>query len=234
MIYKEFYDSIGLTEYKSLNRIDRIKFNRYVFEKIYRPKMDECVSKNLCIQLSDKDLGYIKDFSKNKTEAKRVEWKGFDDKNRSKREMTGACIEYALLKYFNREDKFDDSIVKFSSKKNYPDLLPLGILCDIKGSSVNNVPLVFKTSRAYICKSGKHSGKRYRCSNIIGITDHKSVWLLGIASPDILENYVDNNLIIISENTTKTGFYGADKLVDIPKDWKSFKKLCTDKSVVVL
>jgi hypothetical protein len=195
--------------------------------------MENCKSKNFCIDLNEKDLKFIEHFSEEKTKAKEKEWRGFDNKNRSKREMTGACIEYGLLKFFGKENLFDDSIVDKSYKKCYPDLLPFGIICDVKGSSMNNVPLVFKTSRTYTCNIGNYKGKRYRCSNIIGITDCKSVWLLGVASPKILEEYSDENLVMISENTTKTGFYGVNQLQDLPKDWNEFKKMCSQNSLAL-
>jgi hypothetical protein len=35
---------------------------------------------------------------------------------------------------------------------------------------------------------------------------------------------------MIAENTTKTGFYGALELLDLPAGWMEFKKLCLDKS----
>jgi hypothetical protein len=38
---------------------------------------------------------------------------------------------------------------------------------------------------------------------------------------------------MIAENTTKTGFYGVDKLEDLPNDWDVFKKLCSEKSLVL-
>lgn len=233
MICESFYKSIGLSVPKSLKQNDRVKFNRYVFQNYFIPRMEDCKDKGTLIQLSPKDLKYLEKFAENKVKAKTKEWGGRDDKNRSKREMTGACIEYGVLKLFGREKDFDDSIVDQSYKRNHPDLLPLGIVCDVKGSSYNNVPLVFKTSRTYTCNFEKYKGKRYRCSNIIGITDHLKVWLLGIASPRVLEEYVDDNLIMIADNTTKTGFYGVDQLEDIPLDWDTFKEVCSKKSLIL-
>jgi hypothetical protein len=233
MICIDFYKSIGLSEPTQLARSDRIKFNRYIYQNFFIPKMDECKTKNTFIELSETDLKFIKNFADKKVMAKTKEWNGVDDKNRSKREMTGACIEYALLKLFGKEKEFDDSIVSSSVKRNHPDLLPLGVICDIKGSTIQNVPLVFKSNRTYVCNIGNYKGKRYRCSNVIGITDQKNVWLLGIASPKILEEYVDDNLIMIAENTTKTGFYGVNQLEDIPLNWDQFKKVCSEKSLVL-
>ena len=233
MICELFYKSIGLTNPIPLNRSDRVKFNRYVFQNYFIPRMESCKDKNTIIKLTEKDLCFLKDFSERKVKAKSKEWKGMDDKSRSKREMTGACIEYGLLKFYNQESKFDDSIVAESYKRNHPDLLPLGIVCDIKGSSIQNVPLVFKNTRTYTCNLGSYIGRKYRCSNVIGITDQKSVWLLGIASPRVLEEYVDDNLVMIAENTSKTGFFGVDQLDDLPLKWSEFKTMCSEKSLIL-
>lgn len=233
MICESFYKSIGLSAPQPLERNDRVKFNRFVFKNYFLPRMEDCKGKGTFLQLSPQDLRYLENFAEKKVKAKTKEWGGRDDKNRSKREMTGACIEYGVLKLFGREKDFDDSIVDQSYKRNHPDLLPLGIVCDVKGSSMNNVPLVFKTSRTYVCNFDKYKGRRYRCSNIIGITDQKTVWLLGIASPRVLEEYVDDNLIMIADNTTKTGFYGVNELEDIPLDWNEFKDFCSAKSLVL-
>ncbi len=233
MVCEEFYNSIGLSEPIKLERNDRVRFNRFVFQNYFLPKMKECKNKGTFIQLSPGDLNFLKNFAERKVKAKNKEWKGVDNKNREKREMTGACIEYGLLKLFGKESSFDDSIVLESYKRNHPDLLPLGVLCDVKGSFYYNVPLVFKTSRTYVCNFEKYKGRKYRCSNVIGITDNLSVWLLGIASPRVLENYVDDNLIIIADNATKTGFYGVNQLEDIPLDWDTFKEVCSAKSLVL-
>jgi hypothetical protein len=195
--------------------------------------MELCKEKQTLVELNKEDLSFLESFCEQKVKAKTKEWRGVDDKNRAKREMTGSCIEYGLLKLFGKQDKFDNSIVDASYKRNHPDLLPLGVLCDIKGSSMHNVPLVFKSSRTYVCNVGNYKGRRYRCSNVIGITDQKNVWILGIANPRMLESYVDDNLIMIAENTTKTGFYGVDKLKDIPLYWDDFKQMCSEESLIL-
>jgi hypothetical protein len=233
MICQEFYKHVGFSETSVLSRSHRVKFNRFVFETHFKPRMQYCELNNFKIELSDSDLTFLTKFSERKVEAKDKEWKGIDSKFRGKREMTGACIEYGLLKFFGKESQFDDSIVDKSYKRNHPDLLSSGVICDIKGSSLKNVPLVFKSSRTYACNVGNHKGKRYRCANVIGITDQKSVWLLGIASPKILEDYVDDNLVMFAENTSKTGFYGVNKLEDLPNNWQQFKRVCTEKSLIL-
>ena len=227
---EEYYKSLKLSVGDQMERNDRVKFNRFIFEKCFRPQMEKCEKSGRVVVLTEKDKKHLEDFSAKKVIAKTKEWRGFDNQMRSKRERTGSSIEYGLLKYYGKEDKFDDSIVDKSSKKNYPDLVPLGVFADVKGSSINNVPLVFKKSRPYVCPSGQHKGKEFKCVNVIGITDHEKVWLLGIASQEVLEKYSDTNLIMIAENTTKTGFYGALELIELPEGWMEFKKLCLKKS----
>ena len=222
MTINDFYKSSGLKQGTSMSSINKRLYNNFVFEHMFIPKMKKSI--RLTFDKNEKEL--IENFSLKKAKAKEKEWNGVDDKKRIKREITGASIEYGLLKFYNMQKFFDDSIVEKSSFKNYPDLLPLDVICDIKGASINNVPLVFKTSRSYMCKTGRHIGKRYHCPNVIGITDNDSVWLLGIASPEILSLCVDDNLMMIAENSTKTGFYGVDDLIDLPKSWDEFKLIC--------
>lgn len=231
MTTTNFYKSLGVEDGSPLTKHFRIKFNHFVFDNLFIPRMTVCEENKQKLTLTKKDKELIESFALAKAHAKEKEWRGFDNQKRVKRETTGAAIEYGLLKFYGKEKYFDDSIVEKSLKKNHPDLLPLGVICDIKGSSINNVPLVFKTTRSYLCDVGQHAGKRYRCANVIGITDNDSVWLLGIASPKVLETCVDDNLIMIAENTTKTGFFGAHELVALPPTWKEFAELCSKLSL---
>ena len=227
---EEFYKSLHLNVGDPMERSNRVKFNRFIFEKYFKPRMLWCEENNRVVVLTEEDKKYLEDFAAKKVVAKTKEWKGFDNKMRSKRELTGSAIEFGVLKFYGKEEKFDNSIVENSSKKNYPDLVPLGVLADIKGSSLNNVPLVFRKSRPYVVKEGKNKGREFKCVNVLGITDQDKVWLLGIASQEVLEKYSDTNLMMIAENTTKTGFYGVDHLLDLPDKWSEFKKLCLEKS----
>jgi len=231
MMISNFYKTLGVEAGSPLTKHFRIKFNHFVFDNLFMPRMGVCEKNGHKLELTKRDKELIEKFALAKAKAKEKECKGFDNQKRVKREMTGAAVEYALLKFYKKEKHFDDSIVEKSARKNHPDLLPLGVICDIKGSSLNNVPLVFKTTRSYTCEVGKHKGKKYRCSNVIGITNNDSVWLLGIASPKILETCVDDNLIMIAENTSKTGFYGVHELVDLPKTWEEFQVLCSKLSL---
>ncbi len=233
MICESFYKTIGLDIPIPLGRSDRVKFNRFVFEKYFVPRMEYCKKNGSFLELSIKDIKTVENYVTRKVESKKSEWDSKDNINRQKRVMTGACIEYGLYRFFNKENEFDDSIVDNPNKRNHPDLLPSGILCDIKGSSISNVPLVFKSTRFYTCKMGRYNGQKFRCANLIGITDKKSVWFLGIASPRILNEYSDENLVMMSTNSSKTGFYGVEHLEDLPFKWEDFKKTCAINSLIV-
>jgi len=114
---EEFYKSVSVAVGDPMERNDRVKFNRFIFEKYFRPRMEKSEKEGRVIVFTDKDKSLIEDFAIKKTEAKTKEWRGFDNKMRAKREMTGAGIEYGLLKFYGKGDKFDDSIVDKSSKK---------------------------------------------------------------------------------------------------------------------
>jgi len=216
-IYKEFYEYVDRPSGEPLGDTNRKIFNSFVWDNLIQPLL---IPSNQ-ILLTKQELKRLEDFAIRKVKAKDTEWNGVDDGFRMKREMTGAIVEYALLKKYGKKEHFDDSIVTKSSLKNHPDLLPLGIFCDVKGSSMNNVPLIFKESRSYTCSFGP-----YKCPNVIGVTDHTNVWLLGIASPEVLQTYCDDNLIKNAENTTKTGFFGFKQLIQLPNDWETFNQLC--------
>jgi hypothetical protein len=228
MTIPEFYKTVGVKVGEKMELNDRYKFVKFAFETFFKPRMIYSEKHGWKVDLSDTDKEIIEDFTTKKVKAKTIEWAGTDDKKRVKREMTGASIEFGLLKFYGHQEFMDVSIVKNSRDKSDPDLLNLGIVCDIKGSSFNSVPMVFKSSRPYICKIDRFKGKQYKCSNIIGVTDCSSVWLLGVATPTILSKYSDTNLIKIADAPTKTGFYGAMELLDLPKDWGVFRKLCFD------
>jgi len=229
---EDFYTSLSLKVGEPLPKHQRINYNHFVFDNLFVPRMKHCETVARVLVLSKKDKVIIEEFARAKAKAKEIERPGFDNQKRIKREMTGASVEYAVLKFYGKEKHFDDSIVEKSARKNHPDLLPLGVICDIKGSSINNVPLVFRTTRSYVCDVGQHKGKKYRCANVIGITDNESVWILGIASPKTLETCVDDNLIMIAQNTSKTGFYGVNELVDLPNTWKQFTETCSKMSLI--
>lgn len=224
---KEFYEYIGKPIDSPLGSTNRNNYNAFVSEELIEPHLKLCKQ----LELSPKELEQIKTFALLKSKAKGEEWAGLDDYARIKRELTGATIEFALLKKYGRELYFDNSIVARSSTKNYPDLLPLGVYCDVKGASFRNVPMVFIEDRTYTDKDGT----KYKCPNVIGITNNTEIWLLGIASPEILRTYVDRNLIkddsAFSEAVKKTGFYGFDKLIKMPDNWDAFVKICNDLKI---
>lgn len=214
---ESFYDYIGKPIGTVLGRTNRDLFNHYLSENQILPKME----KSEKIQLSINDICFIKKFAIAKMSAKEAEFNGRDDDYRLKREMTGATIEYTLLKKYGKESYFDNSIVAQSKLKNYPDLMIVDIMCDVKGSDPKNSPLIFNKERCYSV-----NGNQYYVPNVIGVTDNSSVWLLGIATPEVLHNNSDVNLVKIAEPFQKTGFYGFDKLIDLPNKFADFSNLC--------
>lgn len=193
----------------------RQAFNRFVFANCFVPRMDLSEQRGWKIVLTEREKARLEKFCRAKVVAKDKESGGFDNDNRWKREMSGACVEFASMKFYGIEDNFDYSITDKSFEKDYPDLLPYAV-CGTKGSHVDQVPLVKKTFKSYVCHLEGFEGKRFRCADIIGVTDHDVVWLLGIASPEILSKYVDDNLFMTNSNSAKTGFYGALELIDVP------------------
>jgi len=204
---KSFYESIDIAPQPLEDMKRRFQFNQWVYINLIKPRMSVCP----VVPLTGEDFKVICPFYKAKEQAKHDEWAGVDDHNRLKRELTGACGEYGSLKFWGWEDRFDAEIVGDSRKKSFPDFRPFGIQCEIKGSALGNVPIVFRENK---------------CSNLIYTTDHKKVWLLGIATPEVLKTYVDDNLRLTFARPDKIGFYGFAHLVDAPSSREDLKSLC--------
>lgn len=228
----EFYKRYGLNVGDPLDETQRRGFNRYVFGKMFCPRMDLAERMGWVVSLAEKEKSRLEKFCKNKSAAKHRESRGFDDNNRWKRELSGACVEFAAMKFYGIEHIFDYSITERSYEKDHPDFLPY-VVCGVKGSHVDQVPLVKKETKPYKCELPPFSGRLFRCADIIGVTDHDVVWLLGIASPEVLSRCVDDNLFITNSNSAKTGFYGALELVDIPSSIEELFKT-TNKMLVAV
>ena len=205
---------------------ERRLFNESVYENEFKPRLKLSEKNKWVMVLDSKELTRLRKFCEKKVKAKNQESHGYDDENRIKREMTGACVEFAARKFYGISEDFDDSITFNSFEKDFPDFLPYAF-CGVKGSYIGQVPLVKKIHKSYICQltDSVFKGVKFRCADIMGITDHKTVWLLGIASPEILNTYVDDNLFITDSNGSKTGFYGASKLIDIPDTIENLQKI---------
>lgn len=210
----------------------RFDFIQTIFEKLFIPKIEQSKKIGLVVDLYEKEIEFIENFVSKKVMTKEKEWQGCDMLNSFKRNMTGAIIEFALLKFYNKQEKFDCSITSKSHEKYYPDLMDIGILTDIKGCSWNSVPLVMKKQKSYLMKNGNYSGIRYKCSNIICVRENNNVIILGIASPKILSEYTDENLVGNCSNPNKTGFWGVNELLDIPNEWNNLIDIC-NKNVIL-
>jgi hypothetical protein len=140
-----------------------------------------------------------------------------------KRILNGAICEYAFLKFLGKESSFDFSISIKSEDYDVPDLLQFGVYCGVKGCEKGKVPLVFNKDRFY-----KENGIEYRCAEVICVCDDNQVWFLGIATPEVLLEYVDDNLFIQGtiKMGNKTGFWGTRHLLPIPSDWNEMKEMC--------
>ena len=222
---EEFYNRHKISIGTSMEDYRRRQYNRFVLEKEFEPRIQLSKQRGWVVGFTPKEFQRIENFAKKKSKAKSWESKDKDDNNRIKREMTGACVEFAARKFYGISDDFDDSITLRSADKDFPDLFPYAV-CGIKGSTIGNTPLVKKVTKPYTCKlEGFCNNKKFRCADIIGLTDQKQVWLLGIASPDVLGKYIDDNLFLTDSNKDKTGFHGASMLVDMPVDIEELQKI---------
>lgn len=219
-VLDSLYKQLGHSSDDILSENEKRKLSKLIFQKYVDPKLKEAESSGWKITLSDKDLEYINETS----EIRLKKYKsGTDNKNLSKRWNTGLCVEYALFKKYKKLQYFDRENVKNKNKKYIPDLaIKSKIISEIKGSFLNNFPLVTKKTQCYKLPNNKF----VRCSNIIGVTDHKNVWILGIASPEMLRTYIDDNLILMSINSNKTAYYGISNLLSMPRTWMELKKIC--------
>lgn len=213
-----YYKSLGI-EPSRLSQNERVHMNRWITKVCFDPHMKTCPQ----VSLNESDMSVIHKFVNSKAKAKNKEFISRFNKSRMKRETNGAVCEYAALKFYGKEKSFDTSIVSDSRQREYPDFLPLGVCCDTKGSELGMVPLVFKEERKYKDEEGE-----YDCPVIIAICNGYRVWLLGIASPDVLKNYVDDNLVVMDNEDipSKSGFFGVPKLIPLPTEWEKFKEVC--------
>lgn len=227
---EKFYELINQPVGSTLSEPDRKKFNDWVFKEMFFPNMEKSEKSGFKINISKSELDFLKGFSSEKTVKNDLEFGKIDDKKRSSRNLTGAVVEFAFLKKFGKQDLFDDQVVSESRKKCHPDLVEnLNVFCDIKGSQLGNVPIVFTKDRSYVF----NKKYKYHCPNIIGVTNYEYVWLLGIATPEILHKYCDLNLLKIANPYKKSGFYGVNYLHPIMDSIEKLSKFCLDNMNVI-
>ena len=122
-----------------------------------------------------------------------------DGRKEPKRWKTGRMGECALEILFKR--KFADWNIGKSEDFSYADLKDLGVDMGIKTVDYGSFPLVHKHSKR---------------AEIICVTYGNKVYVLGLATPDVLNKYSDPKYVHNPEaRDRKTGFYGFDKLIPI-------------------
>jgi len=201
--------------------------NDSAFEDFFEPRMMTCPK----VSLTDPQIKLVRDFVARLWQSKIAEYP-WDAENIIDRNVIGRLCEYALLAIYRKEAYFDDSIGK-STNYTTPDLwqsprhkrqLPdPRIPADVKGSRFGNTPLIEKELKSVVI-----DGVRHLCPNIICVSDFRNVWFLGIASPKVLKECSSTSLIKNANNGKKTAFYGADKLVPVPKTWEELQAVCTN------
>lgn len=136
-----------------------------------------------------------------------------DRHNETKRFTTGFLGEAALEKLFGIE--IIDWSIGYSGLYHNPDIP--GYSVGIKTVEKGKFPIIFKENHypQIICI------KSDRKENL--------VFVCGLATPDILNDYQDNSLVLspsLSARGTKTGFYGFQHLIQVASlnDIEAYKK----------
>ena len=204
--------------------------NESVFSQFFEPRMSKCPK----VRLTDQQMKFVHDFVARLWQRKIQEYPQ-DAKNIIERNIIGRMCEYAVLGGYGKTEYFDDSI-GYSTEYETPDFwltpkhkrhLPHPYIpVDVKGSNAahRNTPLVEKQ-----LKMIEINGCRYNCPDLmcLGNSTTGEVWMLGIASPEILKTHCTTSLIKNANNSKKTAFFGGDKLIDVPKTWDELRTLCT-------
>jgi hypothetical protein len=122
-----------------------------------------------------------------------------DGHKENKRWETGRMGECALEILFDK--KFVDWNIGKSEDFSYADLKDLGVNIGIKTVDYGSFPLVHKHSKR---------------AEIICVTYGNKVYVLGLATADVLNKYNHSKYVRNPDaRDRKTGFYGFDKLIPI-------------------
>lgn len=137
-----------------------------------------------------------------------------DGKKESKRFTTGILGEAAIEKFLGIKIR-NWSSIGHSNLFNYPDIP--GYEIGIKTVEFGKFPIIFKKNwySQIICIRGRENPNLF--------------FICGLATPDILNQYQDENLILdhnLKARGTKTGFYGFKYLKPIKsiKDLDCYKR----------
>jgi hypothetical protein len=123
-----------------------------------------------------------------------------DPFNEQKRWMTGFLGERAIEQFLGTS--FMDMSVGDSKNYHVSDLSKLNLPIGVKTVEYGKFPLVFKGSR--------------KPEIIVVKIDDNNLVICGLAMPDVLNTYQDDELILspsLRKRNTKSGFYGFDKLL---------------------
>lgn len=166
----------------------------------------------ICIQLSAGDCNRIDNWVKKIIDEKMKEdVHQRDGSNELKRWRTGRMGEVALEILFNK--KFTDWTIGKSENYAYADLKDIGVDVGVKTVDYGSFPLVHKHSRR---------------AEIICVTRGNKVYVMGLATQDVLNTYSDPKYVkTASARDRKTGFYGFDKLIPI-RTLAELKKVISD------
>lgn len=122
-----------------------------------------------------------------------------DGRKKQKRSFNGHCGELAVEALLKKS--FVDSSVGESWRYRGADLKSIGLNVGVKTSSFGNFPIVHKQSTI---------------PEIIVIRDNHYFYICGVATPDVLNQYQDDDYIIDSKlraRNVKSGFYGFSHLI---------------------
>ena len=167
------------------------------FEEIVGPLMDEFIHIKIPASKMERIENFIIDLINEKKKEKAHQLNG---SNEEKRWRTGLSGEAALEEYLGI-DIINWTVGK-SSKYSKPDISKLGI--GIKNSQWGNFPLIYKDNEY----------PQIICIQI----GYDEVLICGIASPEVLNTYQDDDLVLdwrARYYGGKTGFYGFKYLESI-------------------
>ncbi|MFW5891404.1 MAG: hypothetical protein ACOCUI_04215, partial [bacterium] len=121
----------------------------------------------------------------------------YDNKKMKTRFYTGLAGEMAVQKLIKKE--FIDLTVGNSNYYNHADLKKVGINVGVKTIKYGNFPVIHNNAK--------------RPEIICMITGVDTVYILGLATKDVLNKYQDDKYILspwLRKKGTKTCFYGFD------------------------
>ena len=153
---------------------------------------------------------------------KREKHRKVDKRHAVKRFTTGLLGEAAIEKLLGID--IIEWNIGLSRNYNHPDIPNYKV--GIKTVEYGKFPLIFKKSHD---------------PEIICIVDSEiegKVYVLGLATVDVLRNFQDDNLILdkyLRARGTKTGFYGFSELkkISVPQDLEPYKKKGYTKEISV-